>query len=116
MPSPLTQNRSPLLAQQALLKAQSSSQSFQTRQLDQADAVSGRQFKERLSANQAQDRLAREIRQSMDSDLLLTSHRRIASDSVQAGKVLAVQKDVAAYVLTQNQRQILQVQMSLGYA
>ena len=116
MPSPLTQNRSPLLAQQALLKAQSSSQSFQTRQLDQTDVSNDRLTKERLTANQAQDRMAREIRQSMNSELLLTSHRRIASDSVQAGKVLAVQKDIAAYVLTQNQRQILNVQMSLGYA
>ena len=116
MPRPLTQNRDQVLARQALITAQNSSQFLQSRQASQSAADAIRQTEDKATSVHQQDRFVQQNLQAMDARLQQTAFIRTANNETQAAKTAASQQDLEAYLSAQVQRKLMNPPMTFGYA
>ncbi len=94
----------------------SSTPSSQTRQIKQAETISSRLNQDQQASDQQQERIQQLISRSMDAEFLQNNQKRTSTYEAQAATVRGMQKQVSAYVITQEQRDLIGAPMTLGYA
>ena len=116
MSSPLTENLGLPLLHLAQIST-SNFPSLQTAQNRPPEANLDRLLQGQFTDAEPQLRLQRLIQHSMDAELFGNSRQHSAGEKIQAALVKGMQKQVSAYVITQEQRSLISSStQSFGYA